>query len=236
MADAKRIAQPSGDEVIRLIREETDTITLAFSCGKDSIGAWLALRPHFERIVPIYMYLVPDLEFVERSLVYYEEFFSTPIIRVPHPSLYRMLRNLVFQAPENCAIIEACDFNGIDYVDIVDLIREDEHLPASSYHATGVRAADSPIRRGAVTRFGPINRKTRTFWPIWDWHKARLVQVLRDSNVKLPVDYKIFGRSFDGIDYRFLIKIREHFPRDYERILDLYPLADLEIFRRQHAQ
>lgn len=43
------------------------------------------------------------------------------------------------------------------------------------------------------------------------------------------------GRSFDGIDYRFLKPIRDHMPADYERILEWFLLADLDIARRQFA-
>lgn len=49
---------------------------------------------------------------------------------------------------------------------------------------------------------------------------------------QLPVDYKLFGRTFDGIDYRFLKPIKENFPRDYEKIITWFPLAELELFRR----
>lgn len=95
----------TGEQVIAEIRRRTDTITLAFSCGKDSIGAWLALLPHFTRIVPVYMYTVPDLDFVNKSIRYYEDFFQTKILQVPHPALIRFLRFFIFQAPQNLSII-----------------------------------------------------------------------------------------------------------------------------------
>ena len=52
-----------------------DTILLAFSRGKDSIAAWLALRDSklFKRIIPVYLYLVPGLKFEEESLKYFED-------------------------------------------------------------------------------------------------------------------------------------------------------------------
>jgi hypothetical protein len=43
----------------------------------------------------------------------------------------------------------------------------------------------------------------------------------------------MFGRSFDGIDYRFLEPISRLYPEDYQRILQDFPLADLELFRRR---
>lgn len=230
------IAQLSGEQVISQIRAETDTITLAFSCGKDSIGAWLALRPHFARIIPLYMYLVPGLEFVERSLTYYEDFFGCHIYQVPHPSLYRLLRGAVFQAPENLEFLDTINIPAAHYVGVVSRLLGDLGIdPAANWHATGVRAVDSPIRHSAVKKWGAINKKTRTFWPVWDWNKAKLLDVLKSSGVKLPVDYRLFGRSFDGVDYRFLKPLRDNFPADYARILEFFPLAEVEIKRRVYA-
>jgi hypothetical protein len=66
---------------------------------------------------------------------------------------------------------------------------------------------------------------------VWDMRKADLEAMFRRENVRLPVDYKIWGRTFDGIDLRFLVPLKKHFPRDYQRVLEFFPLADAEIFR-----
>lgn len=228
--------QPTGDEVLRLIAAETDTVLLAFSCGKDSIAAWLACRQHFRRIIPYYMYLVPDLEFVETSLKYYEEFFGERIIRVPHESLYRMLQAGVFQPPERAAALDAWRARPISYRKIQDEIRARHGLASAAMVASGVRAVDSPYRMIAMRKHGPINRKKGQFMPVWDWRKERLLSAFRESRVRLPVDYEMFGRSFDGIDYRFLRPLQDRFPRDYEKILRWFPLAEAEIRRREYAE
>lgn len=226
----------TGEEAIRQIASETDTILLAFSCGKDAIGAWLACRPHFRRIIPYYMYLVPGLQFVEDALAYYEEFFQTRILRVPHPSLYRLLNAFVFQPPERCALIEAAGLEEFSYRDMQDTIRDRFGLPDAAMVASGVRAVDSPMRMLALRKYGPINRKKAQFMPVCDWNLDRLVSEIERANVRLPIDYRIFGRSFDGIDYRFLAPLKEHLPADYERVLQWFPLADLELKRRQYAE
>lgn len=225
----------TGAEVISAIRARTDTILMAFSCGKDSIAAWLECRKHFPRIVPYYMYLVPGLEFIERSVRYYEDWFGSRIIRVPHPSLYRMLGRLVFQPPERCETIESFALPEFTYLEMQDAIRERLGLGDECFTASGVRAADSPRRMLALRKYGAISEAKRQFFPVWDWRKARLVDEITAAGVKLPVDYRLFGRSFDGIDYRFLAPIREHFPDDYQRILKWFPLAEAEIKRREYA-
>lgn len=213
---------------------ECDTAILAFSTGKDSIAAWLQMRKYFKRIVPYYCYVVPELGFIEKSLAYYEDFFGCHIYRLPHRSLYRFLRGMVFQPPEHVTKIEALDLPGEEYDDtmIGEIIRDCAGLPAAAYTGTGVRAADSPMRRLAMKTHGAINHNGKRFYPVYDWCKTDLLKVFAESGVRLPVDYKLFGRTFDGLDYRFLKPIKEHFPDDYERIIAWYPLAELELFRR----
>lgn len=219
----------TSDDLIRYVAAESDTVLLSFSCGKDSIGAWLALRPHIRRIIPVYLYLVPDLAFVEESLRSYEQVFETRIIRMPHPSLYRWLTSLTFQAPEHCRILEDLDLPTFAYDDVFSIVKQAEGVSADTLTAVGVRAADSLNRYTAVKNYGSLNERRRSFYPIFDWNKDRLYREIAASGVHLPIDYEWFGRSFDGIDYRFLEPIRRHAPADYERILTWFPLADLEL-------
>jgi hypothetical protein len=182
------------------------------------------------------MYLVPGLGFVERSLAYYEDFFKTKIIRVPHPSFYRMLNNFIYQTPDRTSLILAANLPAITYEDLRASLADDMGLPPDQWIATGVRAVDSPQRMMAVQKHGPIRKKACTFWPVWDMNKAQLVELLRKHGCKLPEEYRHFGRSFDGIDFRFLYGIKKHWPEDYLRILFWFPLADLQLMRYERVQ
>lgn len=209
---------------------------LAFSCGKDSIAAWLELKKYFHTIIPAYRYLVPGLEFVEESLRYYEDYFETRIIRMPHVSLYRMLNEFVFQAPENLSTIERAGLASFAYEDIDRIIKEDLALDKNLLCANGVRMCDSPMRRISIKAHGPINFKKNSFCAVYDWNKADVMGAIESAGVKLPVDYALWGRSFDGIDYRFMKPLREHFPEDYERILEFFPLVELEMKLEYRAE
>lgn len=230
----EKLSYTTSAELCEQMAQECDTAILAFSCGKDSIAAWLQMRKYFKRIVPYYCYLVPELEFVEKSLKYYEDFFECHIYRLPHASLYRLLRNLVFQPPQNVSKIADAPLVDDNYDDtmIGEIIRARANLPYDAYVGNGVRMADSPMRRLGIKNHGAVNHSQGKFYPIYDWKKADIIAALDEANVKLPIDYKLFGRTFDGIDYRFLKPIKDNFPRDYERIITWYPLAELELFRR----
>lgn len=223
---------PKGDDLIAKLGK--GACLLQFSAGKDSIACWLALRGKME-IAPYYLYLIPDLEFVEESLRYYEKFFGQRVIRVPHPSLYRMIANHVFRPPEQCMIAEDADLPEFSYDDVEKAICDDRKMP-KLWSANGARMADSIMRRQFFTKYPPINPKRRVFYPVWDWNVKMIVDAMNAVGCRLPIDYDIFGMSFDGLDFRFLKPIKEHFPRDYARILEWFPLAELELYRYEQAR
>lgn len=209
-----------------------DTILLAFSRGKDSIAAWIALRDSklFKRIIPVYLYLVPGLKFEEESLKYFEDVFQTHIMRLPHPSLYRMMFNNVFQPPGRLwKNFDFFRFLQMDYQGQNRVIKHVLKLPEKTLQANGVRACDTMVRRVALRDhgpFGPDNVKI-----IWDWSTKEVKDIIAANRIKLPVDYDLFGRSFDGIGYQYAKPIKEHFPEDYETMLKWFPLLELEIMR-----
>ncbi|WP_245932703.1 phosphoadenosine phosphosulfate reductase [Aquabacterium olei] len=223
----------TSEQVIAKVRAMSPRTLLSFSCGKDAIGAHLAIRDHFDEVVPYYLYLVPGLEFVDESLDYYERtlFGGRRIIRLPHPSLPRMLNALVFQPPDRVSVLDRLDMAEHDYKEVTDAIKAELGMGDEVLTASGVRAADSPLRYMHFKKRGAITWTKGQYYPVFDWNKARLAEAIERAGVKLPVDYRLFGRTFDGIDLRFLIQIREHFPRDFQRILDWFPLAELELYR-----
>ncbi len=207
-------------------------VLLAFSAGKDAIASWLALLDSGVTVVPYYMYYVPgNLDFITRTLDQFEDRFTTEIKRYPHPSIYRWLNRLVFQPPERCATIEAARLPEPTFEQMLDLIRADLGLPVDTWVADGVRATDSIVRRVSIKRHGPMKTTSHKVSAIWDWQKAEVLDAIESAGIELPVDYDWFGRSFDGLDKRFLEPLSRHAPDDYQRILGWYPLAEMELIR-----
>lgn len=204
---------------------------LSFSCGKDAVAAWVQLRKDFDRILPVYLYLVPGLSFVERSLTYYESAFGCKIVRMPQPALYRMLNGHVFAPPSSRKAIRKLRLPNFDHDDVFRVVREDHPEFADSYVAVGVRALDSLSRRATVKRYGPVNHRRRQFFPVYDWSKQDVMDAVRDAGLRLAEDYRVWGRSFDGLHYPFLRPLKEHYPDDYEKVRELFPLCDLELLR-----
>lgn len=226
-------------QLCRYVAERSPDVLLSFSGGKESVASWCVLRKYFKRVVPFYLYQVPGVEFVERGLRYYEEFFGARILRLPHPTLYRMLNNLVFQPPENCLGIEEAGLRRRTHGDMERIARRLGGLSGDAFCAVGVRCTDSLMRRTALLKWGSLNPTSHKFWPVFDFRNDDLCELFRAEGIRLMDDYRLFGRSFDGLQYEFLGPLKEAYPRDYARILEWFPLAELEVvrqeLRRKHA-
>lgn len=234
---------PSSEQIRADYAASDEKLLLSFSRGKDSISAWLAMldsgiKP--ENIVPVYYYRIPGLQFTRDSLDYFEQHFQTKIHRLPHPSLFRMWNELVFQPPSRTGIIEAARMPSPSYQDMEQLLREDLQLPDETMVATGVRAADSIQRRTFIKVSGPVTHAKKRVAIVWDWTKGECYDYIEKAGVTLPPDYEWFagkqrrsGRTFDGLAYQFLAPLREHAPEDYARVLEWFPLADIDIYRHE---
>ena len=66
--------------------------------------------------------------------------------------------------------------------------------------------------------------------------RQRLMDEIERSGVSLPPDYTFLPRSFDGFSYLYLIPLKERYPRDYERVLEWFPLARAELLRFEISQ
>lgn len=210
-------------------------VMLAFSRGKDAIGAWLALRDDGFGVVPVHYETIPGLSFVRESVAYFERFFGARILNVPHPSFYAAIDDCLYQPPGRASWLASLSLHRkITYRDIYDDVSAS--LGCGDWYCTGVRASDSLTRRMSLKVHGPLTHRERKAHVIWDWTAEQLRSEIRRAGVKLPIDYQLFGRSFDGIGIEYLHAIRERFPDDYRRILEFFPLLEVEVFRDQQMR
>lgn len=232
----ENLSYTNSDELCEQMAKECDTVLLSFSCGKDSVASWLQCRKYFKHIVPYYRFFIPGLKFVEDNIKYYEDFFGQKIYMFPSPNYYRMIRDGVFQSKERweaiCKITDEIPTTYYTEVFLADFIRRTGKIPQNAYCAVGNRAADSPMRMMNIKKNGSVNHNKKTFYPVYDWNKERLISEITAAGVKLATDYKAWNNTFDSLSYKYLSRMREVFPEDYKRCLEVFPMAELEFWRR----
>ncbi|MDK4338306.1 hypothetical protein [Corynebacterium accolens] len=231
-------------EMRQKLAEDGRPVLVSFSRGKDSICAMIALMAAGVEVIPVHLWRVPGLSFEEESLKKFEEFFGMKIYNLPHRDFWYMLYHGVNTAPWQEAIIEAAGIEEVPFPAFWDMVRYELGLDEDTWVADGVRANDSPMRRLSIQRNGPwtANVKrirgeeylTRTAHVVWDWSIADIRRCIAQNNVDLPVDYDLFKRTFDGVDYRFMQPMRDKLPDDYQKCLDWFPGIEMEMMRYEH--
>lgn len=208
-------------------------LLLSFSCGKDSLAMWLWLRETKQvEIIPYFLYWIPGLSFVEESLAYYEDYFEQRITRLPHPLFYDMLTTFAYQPPQRVHTIAGLELPRFDFADIDTILAEENGLGNDWYCAIGFRSKDGLDRRNMIQQMGVAGVKKRHFYyPVWDWDVNQVAEIINRHGVKLPDDYRYWGRTLAAYDYQYISLMRKHFPDDYIRILDWFPLIEAEFFR-----
>lgn len=210
----------------------------SFSTGKDSLATYLQVRDHFENVVPFYLQGVPGLEFVEDNLAYYEKLIGRHIIRLPQPKFYAMLNELTYQPPDEARhkLIWSWCLPNHTHEEIHEAVCKCEGLdPLTTYTAIGLKYADSIQRRTALSKNGLVTHSRKKYYPIAEYTKQDVLDAVRNAGWKLPTDYRYFKDSLDGLQIRYLLPIKKHFPRDYERILAWFPMAAMEIERYERS-
>jgi 3'-phosphoadenosine 5'-phosphosulfate sulfotransferase (PAPS reductase)/FAD synthetase len=222
-------------DTCRAVKEISPQAIVSFSRGKDSIAAYLAIQEYFDDITPYTYYIVPGLEFVEESLAYCEQKMGCHITRYPAPAFYKMINNMVYQPRDHIDVIERMDLPFPSQDDLQTVLTVDMGLPERTYNGIGMRSKDSVQRAFSIQRNGTINHNRKTFYPVHDWSKQQVIDSIRNAGWKLPVEYRYFGSSFDGLYLSYLYPIKLFFPKDYQRILEFFPMAEMEVLRYEAA-
>ncbi|MBK6418484.1 MAG: phosphoadenosine phosphosulfate reductase [Ignavibacteria bacterium] len=191
------------------------------------------MRPYYREIHLLHYEPVAGLSFIDESVDYFERKWGVKIHRFPHPEYWRMMRTLIFQPPKRAdAILAVADtLPRYDYERLQSYVKADLRLPMQTLCATGVRWADNMQRRLAIKSNGVVSNKRHSSHMVWDWSLEDVRTAIRKDGVKLPSDYTLFGNSWDGIDYRYMAKIRDYYPSDFQLICEHFPLVEAELFR-----
>ena len=223
----------NSDELCEKMAEKHNGVCLlAFSRGKDSIASFIKLKRYFHTIIPYHLSMLPEeMSFEKESLKYYEDIFETKIERMLSPSFFRMINKYILQIPERLPIIDYHDIKNYDYKEIQNIVKAKYNLPKETMTGIGVTQFDSFRRQSTIRKNGAVNLNKCEFFPIFDMKKLEIFSLIDENKIKYPVDYDLYGKSFDGFDYRFLKPLKEKFPADYDLIKFWFPLIDLEIMR-----
>jgi hypothetical protein len=191
-----------------LIETLPNHVRLAMSRGKDALAAWIHLQAHGKTVDPVFYWLAPDIPFETTDLARLNQHFNTPIRKISHPSFWRLMREETYQPPIAVAVLRKLRIAVPTWNQLHEWLDTDLGVETPLIVCSGPRAADSSLRRMSVIRHGPHPRSGA--WVVWDWKIAPVRHALTQAKLSLPVDYTLFGRSFDGISRQYMAPLAKH--------------------------
>lgn len=193
----------------------SDSVIVAFSGGKDSIVTLDLCKKYFPKVEVFFMYLVPNLDFQERMLQWYENKYGLKIHRIPHFELSEFMKWGTFRPMD-------IDIPVVKINDVYNYIRNETGI---HWIAAGERCADSMVRNAMIKKSGTIDTKRGRFYPVANWNKQEILQYIKFKKLYLSPEQREIGFSFRSLAGKELQIIYERYPDDYEKILKMFPFA-----------
>jgi len=217
--------------IIRSVRESTDTAILYYSAGgKDGIALLDMLSGVFGKVICYYMYLIPNLDHVRPYIRWAETHYGNVEVRqIRHFQRDYYDASGFFRKPD-----PSVKPRGIG--DIEKAVREETGI---KYGFSGMKGVDGYMKRMRLKKFaktGYITDKGMAY-PLALWTNNEVLQYIRMRNLITPFVYEqgAISQGFT-INLPIMLRMRKDYPDDYRRILAEFPYSEKLIFDYERKQ
>jgi len=204
---------------------------LHFSCGADAVASYLRLKEHGINPLLVYHYFIKDLPMVKNYIDWFEKKFNERIYQFPSKLFTEMFDRALFQYPKKARE----KFRNLIGTAMRGFTKEkfDRFLADSVggdivFHF-GLKYTDGVMRYQHLIKSGcSYGHK---FYPIASFQVKDIQAILEKHDCLLPIDYRLWGMSFESPRAWNIKIIKEHCPETYKMILDKFPLVGAEGLR-----
>lgn len=208
-------------QVIRRVRQETDTAILYYSAGgKDGIALLDMIAGVFDRVICVYMYLIPNLEHIRPYIQWAERHYrNVEVIQIPHYQRDILRHNGFFCEPDDTIKVRSVG-------DVEEEVRQRLGL---HYAFSGMKGVDGYMKRMRLLMYekrgGLITEKGMAY-PLSRWTNKDVQKYNKSRNLISPFVY-IDGNVSQGfgIDLPTMLLMQYRYPHDLDAILQEFPYA-----------
>lgn len=208
---------------IKTMSKVTDSVLVGFSTGKESLVTLDLCCRYFKRVQPYFLYSVPDISFQERTLQWYENKYGFKVIRLPGTNVSEFFHYGAFRRPDYT-------FPIVSVNDILHYLRVETDI---WWVACGERMDDSIQRRAMIKHSGTIYTQGGRFYPVAAWKKKEIYDYIKFKKLYLGADSKALGHSIRMLHPDGLKFVKDNYPEDYKKVINLYPFAEASLKREE---
>lgn len=191
----------------------TDDVIVFYSGGKDSAVTLDLCAKHFAKVHVVFMYQVQGLSFQEQALAWAESRYGVEVYRIPHFELSDFYRAGVYCKPDPA----------LPRVAISDVYAHVRQVFGAHWIAAGERAKDSIVRNAMIKKSGSVDAKRGRFYPLAYWSKQAVLRYVAANRLLVSPESRLLGHSFRSLHTADLAAIKEHYPDDYQRVVQAFP-------------
>lgn len=218
---------------IKTLSTKTERVILFHSgAGKDSIALLNMLSPYFKEIVCVYMYMVKDLEHINRYIQWAEKKYpNCRFIQTPHYAYYNNKKLGMYGT-------EQIKYSEWNVAKINEKIQEQTGI---EWTVMGFKKNDSMNRRLMLNSYpdSMTSEKGRKLYPLSDWNNKQVLAYIQKNRLIEPINYGQANRRSSGTDIEdiaFLTWMRKNYPNDLKKTIAEFPDCERLLFEYDYSQ
>jgi len=204
------------------VRKEANGCIVMCSFGKDSVVALDLVYPLFDRVVCVFMYFVKNLRHIEGWIKWAKARYPRmEFLEIPHWNLSYILRGGLYS-------VEQPKIKLLSLSDVVEAVRVKVGL---YYVVLGMKKADGLNRNLMLKTYEQNDYINKGMvYPLASWTQKDVLAYMKQHRMPEPVRYSLKASNGIGFNKDCLLWLRERFPDDLQRIFDVFPMSERELF------
>jgi len=208
--------------LLKCVRQETDSIGVSVSFGKDSLVTLDLCCAVFSRVEAFYLYRVRDMDIVKTYSDYVRHRWNVCVKMYPHFDLCRCYRHAVLQ-PHWQGLSE------VPKISMSDIENDFRLIKNIKWIAYGWRRNDSLSRALIMKNCAGYDFANNRVFPLRAFTRQKVFEYLRKRKIPLPNN---FGRKEQaGLDFhpQALKFLKENFAGDYKKWITDFPFSEVQL-------
>lgn len=213
---------------INAVREQSDSVIVFCSLGKDSLVTLDLVYPQFKRVVCVFMYFVPGLEHIERWVNWAKARYpKMEFMQIPHWNLSFILRGGLYCVPNP----------KIKLIKLADVVKAVRLKTGIDYVFLGMKKADSMNRRLMLKGYeAQMYINNMQAYPLADWTQKDVLAYMKMKGIPEPIRYSLKASSGTGFNLDCFLWLRDNYPQDLQRIYKTFPMSERILWEYEQKQ
>lgn len=200
-----------------------------YSGGRDSIVLLDMLAAHFDKVHVVFMYFLPGMRVYTPYLNFVKKYSNTTLYQYQHWNTINLLRAGYLCNAHRTKV------PNIKLKDIEDKAKKET---GCEYMVFGYKRSDGLSRNTFLKtyKFNAINEKTKKAFPIAEWSQKDVSDYISRKNLIRPIVFRGQKTNGIGLNEKALLLLRDRFPDDLKKVLEVFPYAEKILFEYDYKQ